>query len=263
MITSARFNVAIVYGIYSKLLSRHCTRPQPGSKEPWRAPPLSSQSMRMSRDNAQRLDLELKRRAMLLDVADRLRRELGWSAVTIGQVARCAGVGRTTVYLHFQDKTDIHFALIERALCLVCRYLLCAASEPQQGLEKVLAMTRAFASFAVEERHHFDACSEFMSLRTSGSEPSPNEAACHFVLVQIHSCFANAIAQGHRDGTVNPAIGTPNEISICLWALLQGGMQFTIARSATPPIVRARQQEWCEHTLCFVRHMLHGSSMVS
>ena len=217
----------------------------------------------MSRENAQRPDLELKRRTQILDGAERLRRELGWRAVTIDEVARRAGLARTTVYLHFQNKADIHFALIERALCLVCRCLLRAAGEPQQGLEKVLAMSRAFARFAVEDRHHFDTCSEFMSLHTSATEPSPNEAACHFVLAQIHSCFANAIALGHRDGTVHTALGTPNEISISLWALLQGGMQLTIARSATPDIVGARQREWSEHVLLFLRHMLQGSSMVS
>jgi len=43
----------------------------------------------MSRDNAQRLDLESNRPAAILDVADR-RRELGWSAVKIDHVARCA-----------------------------------------------------------------------------------------------------------------------------------------------------------------------------
>ncbi|HEU5134125.1 MAG TPA: TetR/AcrR family transcriptional regulator [Steroidobacteraceae bacterium] len=217
----------------------------------------------MSRENAHHPDLELKRRTQILDGAERLRRELGWRAVTIDQVARYAGLSRTAVYLRFRNKADIHFALIERALCLVCRCLLQAAAEPQQGLEKVLAMSRAFARFAVEDRHHFDSCSEFMSLHTPGMEPSPNEAACHFVLAQIHACFANAIALGHRDGTVHTALGTPGEISISLWALLQGGMQLTIVRSAAPDVVRARQREWSEHLLRFLRHMLQGSSMVS
>ena len=238
-------------------------RSQTSSKELWPATLVKSQSTRMSRDNAQRLDLELKRRASILDAADTLRRELGWSAVTIDQVAQCAGLGRSAVYLHFRDKTDIYFALIERALRLARRRLLRAARAPQQGLEKVLAMSRAFTGFAVEERHCFDACSEFMSLRSPGSQPSPNEEACLFVLSQIHACFTIAIAQGYRDGSVNAALGTPRVISICLWALLQGGMQLTIARSATPDIVRASQLEWSEHMLGLLRHMLHGSSIVS
>jgi AcrR family transcriptional regulator len=236
---------------------------QPGSKGPWRATLAESQSAGMSRDYAKRVDLELKRQTVILDVADRLRRELGWSEVTVDQVARCAGLGRTTIYLQFRNKTDIHLALIERALCLVRQWLLRASREPRQGLEKVLAMSRAFAEFAIEERHHFDACSEFMSLHTSGSEPSPNEAACLAVLGQIHACFEKAIAQGYRDGSINAALGSPSVISTCVWALLQGGMQLTVARSATPETVCERQREWCEHMLGHLRHMLHGSSMVS
>ena len=224
---------------------------------------VKSQRAGMSRDHTQRLDLELKRQAALLDAADRLRRELGWSAVTIDQVARCAGLGRTAVYLQFQNKTDIHFALIERSLCLVRQWLLPATREPRQGLEKVLAMSRAFADFAIEERHHFDACSEFMSLHTSGGEFSPNEAACLAALGQIHAYFANAIAQGYRDGSINAVLGSPKVISTCVWALLQGGMQITVARPATTDVVRARQREWCEHMLRFLRHVLQGSSMVS
>ena len=217
----------------------------------------------MSRDIAERLDLELKRQAAILDVADRLCRELGWSAVTIDQVARCAGLCRTAVYLQFRNKPDIRFALIQRALCLVRQWLLRAARKPRQGLEKVLAMSGAFAEFAIEERHHFDACSEFMSLHTSGSEPSPHEAACLAEFGQIHACFADAIAQGYRDGSINAALGSPSVISTCVWALLQGGMQLTVARSATPKAVCERQREWCEHMLGHLRHMLHGSSMVS
>jgi AcrR family transcriptional regulator len=217
----------------------------------------------MSRDYAKRVDLELKRRTAILDVADRLRRELGWNEVTIDQVARCAGLGRTAIYLQFRNKTDIHLALIERALCLVRRRLLRAAREPWQGLEKVLAMSRAFAEFAIEERHHFDACSEFMSLHTSGTEPSPHEAACLAVFGQIQACFAEAIAQGYRDGSINAALGSPSVISICIWALLQGSMQLTVARPAAPKTVGERQREWCEHMLGRLRHMLHDSSIVS
>jgi hypothetical protein len=40
-------------------------------------------------------------------------------------------------------------------------------------------------------------------------------------------------------------------------------MQLAVSRSATPGVVRARQHAWCEHMICFLRHMLQGSSMVS
>ncbi len=57
-----------------------------------------------------------RRRAEIVDAAEALYSEVGWDAVTMDQVARRARLSRALVYVYFRDKSDLHLALVERAL---------------------------------------------------------------------------------------------------------------------------------------------------
>jgi TetR/AcrR family acrAB operon transcriptional repressor len=54
-------------------------------------------------------------REQLLDAAERVFRDRGVSATSLGEVASAAGVTRGAVYWHFRDKADLIGALCERA----------------------------------------------------------------------------------------------------------------------------------------------------
>jgi TetR/AcrR family acrAB operon transcriptional repressor len=53
-------------------------------------------------------------REQLLDAAERVFRDRGVSAASLGEVASAAGVTRGAVYWHFRDKADLIGALCER-----------------------------------------------------------------------------------------------------------------------------------------------------
>ena len=57
-----------------------------------------------------------RRRAEIVDAADALYAEAGWDVMTMDQVARRARLSRALVYVYFNDKADLHLALVERAL---------------------------------------------------------------------------------------------------------------------------------------------------
>jgi AcrR family transcriptional regulator len=50
----------------------------------------------------------------ILDAAERLLADFGYSMVTMEEVAREAGVGRTTIYLHFKTKEEVALAVLDR-----------------------------------------------------------------------------------------------------------------------------------------------------
>jgi TetR/AcrR family acrAB operon transcriptional repressor len=54
-------------------------------------------------------------REQVLDAAERVFRERGVEAATLGEVAAAAGVTRGAVYWHFRDKADLLDALCQRA----------------------------------------------------------------------------------------------------------------------------------------------------
>ncbi len=60
-----------------------------------------------------------RKRDRILDAAQRLIHERGYGAITIADVARCAAVGKQTVYQMFAHKEAILFALCERKSALI------------------------------------------------------------------------------------------------------------------------------------------------
>lgn len=56
----------------------------------------------------------VRNRATLLETAERLFEEHGVEAVSMTQVAECAGVGKGTLYRHFRNKTDLCHALLDK-----------------------------------------------------------------------------------------------------------------------------------------------------
>lgn len=51
---------------------------------------------------------------IILDAADRLIQHYGYCKTTVDDIAREAGIGKGTVYLHFNSKADVALSCIER-----------------------------------------------------------------------------------------------------------------------------------------------------
>ena len=60
-----------------------------------------------------------RRRSDILDAAEAVAATIGIEALTMDQVARRARISRALLYVYFHDKSDLHFALCERALALL------------------------------------------------------------------------------------------------------------------------------------------------
>src|SRR5687767_14663814 len=53
-------------------------------------------------------------RDAILDAAERLMADYGYHRITMEEVAREAGIGRTTIYLHFKTKEEVSLAVLDR-----------------------------------------------------------------------------------------------------------------------------------------------------
>jgi len=95
-------------------------------------------------------------RRSLLDSATRLLAARGFDGVNSNEIARAAGVGVGTFYLHFDDKSEVHQAVVLDTLeALRDRIARSAASPAGDVATQVRDLVEAVVSFAEENSDRF------------------------------------------------------------------------------------------------------------
>ncbi len=145
------------------------------------------------------------------------------------QVARQARLSRALLYVYFKDKEDLHFAITERALDALRKRFERAAAEHSLGIDKVVAMGRAYSLFQQESPFQFDACSRFHAHQAHAGQP--NELACQAGGDAVMGVMIDALQRGIRDGSIRPDIGDPLKVVFMLWAFSHGLIQIATNKS--------------------------------
>jgi AcrR family transcriptional regulator len=114
-------------------------------------------------------DPEVCREDLILDAVDRLLARYGYKKMTIDDLAREAGIGKGTVYLHFRSKEDVVLSHVDRIVArLIARLRVIAASEarPAAKLREMLVLRVMFRFDSVQ--HFTESLSEVLrDLRAS------------------------------------------------------------------------------------------------
>ena len=174
-----------------------------------------------------RLEEKEARRKQIVDAAEEVFAESGWDTLTIEQVARRARLSRALVYVYFKDKFDLHCAISERALSLLCERFEQAAARHQRGRDQVEALGRAYVAFAHEFPHYFAALARFEAHEVTQVDEHSNEAACMVAGEKVHSIMVRSIETGIKDGSIRGDLGNPYLTSVTLWGFMHGIIQLT------------------------------------
>jgi AcrR family transcriptional regulator len=194
-----------------------------------------------------------RRRAEIVDAAERLYAELGWDAVTMERVAKSARLSRALIYVYFQDKSDLLLAIAERALAELRERFIAAAATRTSGLDKVQSIGRAYVLFQQEMPYRFDACSRFHAHQAAGQ---PTDDACAAAGDAVIAVIVEALMQGQADGSIRKDIGNPAQVCVMLWAFTHGLIQ--IGTNKTQEIARLgiEVSQLMEGSFAMLRYML-------
>lgn len=185
----------------------------------------------MSYISARREEEKERRRAEILDAAERLYATKGWEAVAVDQVARSARLSRALVYVYFKDKEDLLFGIGERAMLTLRDRFVAALAQPASGREKIESIGRAYMGYAHEFPHYFDFCARFQS-HAANAEPRTNEGGCQIAGDQVIGTVVRAIEIGIADGSIRADIGDPLLLAMSLWAFTHGIIQLAMAKAS-------------------------------
>jgi AcrR family transcriptional regulator len=194
-----------------------------------------------------------RRRAEIVDAAERLYAEIGWDAVTMDRVAKSARLSRALIYVYFQDKNDLLLAIAERALAELRGSFIAAAATQSSGLDKVEAVGRAYVLFQQETPYRFDACSRFHAHQAAGQ---PTDDACAAAGDAVIAVIVEALMRGQADGSIRKDIGNPAQVCVMLWAFTHGLIQ--IGTNKTQEIARLGIEvaQLMEGSFAMLRYML-------
>lgn len=175
-----------------------------------------------------------RRRVEIIDAAEAVYAECGWDAVTMELVARKARLSRALLYVYFRDKSDLHFALVERSLEELRRRFEAARQGRARGIDEVEAIGHAYLAFARELPHYFDACARFQAHRPEGAEIPASELRCFDTGHRVHEVIVESLNRGVADGSIRGDLGDPYVTALTLWAFTHGLIQ--IATTKGPQI---------------------------
>jgi TetR/AcrR family transcriptional regulator len=181
---------------------------------------------------ARRQEEKERRRNEILDAAERVAGERGLEGLTMEQVAREARLSRGLLYVYFLDKHDLQAGICERALIGLRSRFESVIDTNQSGLDRVLAMGRAYVEFAASAPLQFELLARFEATEVPATDTGSNHFACLAAGAQVHALLTDALAAGMQDGSVAKSAGSPNTIALALWAMTHGTIQVASMKRA-------------------------------
>ena len=195
-----------------------------------------------------------RRRLEIIQAAELVYSEKGWDALTVEQVARKARLSRALVYVYFQDRDDLHLAIVERSLEQLQRQMRSAAAAEHLGIDKVEAIARAYVDFARDVPHAFDACSRFHA-RPSGERPA-SARLCADAAASLLRVIASSIKTGVADGSIRADLGAPALAALALWGFLHGMTQLSANKAEEIERTGIAIPQLLKHSFDMVRRTL-------
>lgn len=173
-----------------------------------------------------------RRHAEIIDAAEAVAAQVGLDAMTMDEVARNARVSRALLYVYFEDKPDLVFAICQRGLESLRARFEAAASRHDSGLAAIQAMGAAFVDFSREQPVHYDALARFARHSPLGQDGAANELACLQGGDSVQRIMVSCIERGIVDGSIRANVGPPGLVALTLWGYMQGIIQLATTKAA-------------------------------
>jgi AcrR family transcriptional regulator len=142
-----------------------------------------------------------QRRTYILDAAEALFFERGFTRVTMEEIAKNVGLNKATLYLYFEDKDSLFFGIVLRNVRRINEKYEACARMNVSGREKCRLMGQTYFAFAQENPAYF------RMLCTAGPERfRDTEHPVAKIVIELlgHQArfLTEALTQGIADGSV-------------------------------------------------------------
>lgn len=163
-----------------------------------------------------------QKRSMILNEAEQLIREKGLDHLNMDEVAERAEVSKGSLYLYFNNKTDLVLAVCYKALERMNQMTLQVLTENKTGLEMVHQIGKNYLNFVQENPHVFSALRFLENYKDNDhSKESGYLSMCGENRLEGFRVMVRAIQIGMQDGSINNSYNA-EELALLLWATSHG-----------------------------------------
>jgi len=164
-----------------------------------------------------------QRRNEIIDAAEKVFFEKGINGATMDEVANTAELSKGTLYLYFNNKEDLYYAICMKGLVILNDYIITAVSDEMTIFENLLEIGRAYVSFAREHAEYFKVMTHFEAVEydfTKKENPHLDDVMTFFVQI---------LEKGQKEGNIRGDIPAPLMAHI-LWTQTTGVLKMLSAK---------------------------------
>ncbi|MEZ5360403.1 MAG: helix-turn-helix domain-containing protein [Candidatus Zixiibacteriota bacterium] len=175
---------------------------------------------------------KLRRRNEILDAAETVFAEKGIREATMEDIAAKAELGKSTVYLYFRFKELIYLGLDWRGSKIEKKMFEKASASAANGLDKVIAIGRAYFEYAFTYPLYFQMKTIIESIPISDIEKVKDEPVFidfQKVIEGVQKVLLDAIILGMQDGTIAPD-RDPLRTGLTVWSTSNGFLHLMASR---------------------------------
>lgn len=148
---------------------------------------------------------------------------MGFEDATMNDIAEEAELSKGTLYLYFQSKEELHFAVGMKALKLLTEHIAGEIGAEKTGLENVREALLSYLDFSEQNPMYYQAIMEFQSSKLEKIKPEDKgqiiEKGSPLFLLR------DMLMKGIKDGSLRNDI-EPLQMVALLWSQLTGMQQF-------------------------------------
>ena len=163
-----------------------------------------------------------QRKAMILEEAEKLILEKGLDQLNMDEVAERAEVSKGSLYLHFNNKTDLVLGICHKASDMMNEMTTKVLAENKTGLEMVYQLGLNYIRFATEHPEFYRAMRFLENYKHS--EQAKNSVYLNLCSQNRQEGFrvmVRAIQIGMQDGSINKTYDA-QQLALLLWSTSHG-----------------------------------------
>lgn len=182
----------------------------------------------MSTSDRREREREARRRA-ILDAAETVMTERGFSATTMDDVAAAAELSKGTLYLYFENKDALCAAIAERQMQQSVPELSAAMAEQPTGITRLRCALDYLARLMRARPHLFRVMLSWMLAGVQSDPDMPALARYREMVGRAVTLITEAVQSGQQDGSVRHDVD-PLHQAVQLWGGFLGVMLLELNR---------------------------------